>query len=380
MKRVALIVPALALTVGCSDFVPADPGGGALEMVVDGLDQPVLLTHAPDDPSRLYIVEKPGRIRVVRDGALVAAPFLDIESITSDAGEQGLLGLAFHPDFDSNGTFFVHHTDGGGDSRILRFSTLSADEADASSLSVVLEVDQPFSNHNGGHIAFGPDDMLYIALGDGGSGGDPLGHGQNRETLLGSILRIDVSSAPYAVPSDNPFVGQPPFAPEIWVWGLRNPWRFSFDRETGDLWIGDVGQGSWEEVSFIERGASAGVNLGWANLEGSACYPSDPCDPTGTLGPVYEYANGDDGCSVTGGYVYRGLANPDFRGRYFFGDFCDGWVRSFFHDEGVQSEYDHAADFGTIGSLASFGEDASGELYIVSMSGAVYRVTDPITP
>ncbi len=374
----ACTVSAALMVVGCdSTFVPPPADGGALEVFVQGLDQPVSMTAAPGDDSRVYVVEKPGRIRVVRDGELQSAPFLDIASVTASAGEQGLLGLAFDPGFASNRTFYVHHTDNGGDSRVLRFEATGPEAADPGSLEIVLEVDQPYSNHNGGDLAFGPDGMLYVALGDGGSGGDPDGHGQNRQTVLGAILRLDVSTAPYVVPPDNPFVGQPPFAPEIWAWGLRNPWRFSFDASTGDLWIGDVGQGDVEEVSWQPSSSSGGENYGWARLEGSRCYPADPCDPSDTVLPVYEYTH-DDGCSVTGGYVYRGTAYPDFQGRYFFADYCSGWIRSFFADDGDALDvFDHTDDFGTVPSIASFGEDAAGELYVVSMSGTIYRITDP---
>lgn len=376
MVAASLAVP-LAFGACDTEVVPPSPDGGALEVFVEGLDQPVSMTTAPGDDRRVYVVEKPGRIRVVLDGALQSSPFLDIASITASGGEQGLLGLAFDPGYAANGTFYVQHTDNGGDSRVLRFQATGPDAADGGSLQVVLEVDQPYSNHNGGDLAFGPDGMLYVALGDGGSGGDPDGNGQNRETLLGSILRIDVDATPYAVPADNPFVGQAPFAPEIWGWGLRNPWRFSFDRATGDLWIGDVGQGDLEEISHQPASSTGGENYGWARLEGSRCYPADPCDSAGTVLPAYEYTH-DDGCSVTGGYVYRGSAYPDFAGRYFFADYCSGWIRSFYADDGRAVDvYDHTDDFGTVASIASFGEDASGELYVVSMSGTIYRITDP---
>lgn len=361
---------------GCREtFV--QPGGEGLEVVVSGLTSPVLLT-APDGDTRLFIVEKPGRIRIVRDGDLLPTPFLDIAGQTSDGGERGLLGLAFDPSYSSNGTFYVNHTDNGGDTRILRFTTSAdPDVADATSLEVVLEVPQPFDNHNGGHITFGPDGMLYVGMGDGGSGGDPQGNGQNPVSLLGSMLRIDVSaSATYTVPADNPFVGHATWAPETWAYGLRNPWRFSFDRETGDLWIGDVGQNQIEEISFRDGSSDGGENYGWNVLEGTRCYASDPCDATGTVLPIHEYDH-DEGCSVTGGVVYRGSVTS-LRGRYFYADYCESWIRSFREDGGVASDhYDHRDDFGPVSNITAFGEDGAGELYVVSINGSVYRVTDP---
>jgi glucose/arabinose dehydrogenase len=372
-------------TAGCSDAdpstpapTPGDPAEARLELVVDGLQSPILLTHAPGDSSRLFVLEQPGRIRVIRDGTLLSAPFLDIASITSDGGERGLLGLAFHPDYASNGHFFVNHTDTNGDTRILRFVRGTSDDvADPGALEVVLEVSQPFSNHNGGHLAFGPDGMLYAGLGDGGSGGDPEGNGQDPSTLLGSMLRISVDALPYTVPSDNPFVGMAGFAPETWAYGLRNPWRFSFDRTTGDLWIADVGQSEREEISVQAAASPGGENYGWNRLEGSACYPREPCDSSGTVLPAYEYTHGE-GCSITGGYVYRGTAVSALTGRYLFADYCTGWVRSLGYEGGMVTDVvDHAPVFGSLPGVVSFGEDAAGEVYVVSLAGSIYRIVDP---
>lgn len=376
--RMVAIAITMAGAASCGDALGLDPAGGTLVMVAEGLSGPVLLTHAPDDRSRMFIVEKPGRIRIIRDGSVLSTPFLDIRSLVSDSGEQGLLGLAFHPDYDSNGFFFVNYIDSDGDTRIVRYSVgASPDLGDASSAVTVLTVDQPFGNHNGGHITFGPDGMLYIGMGDGGAGGDPLGHGQNPVTMLGSMLRIDVDQVPYRIPSDNPYIGTQDAAPETWAFGLRNPWRFSFDRSTGDLWIGDVGQDQVEEISFQPESSDGGEDYGWARLEGSRCFPSDPCDASGTVLPVHEYDR-SDGCSVTGGYVYRGDMNPDFRGRYFFGDFCQGRIWSFRLDGGAAvGLFEHTDDFGRVSDLSSFGEDADGELYAVSLSGTVYRIVDP---
>lgn len=368
----------LAVLTACGDPLGPDPSGGSLDLIADGFDSPVLLTAAPGDRSRLFIVEKPGRIRIIRDGTVLPAPFLDIGALVADNGEQGLLGLAFHPEYDDNGYFFVNYTDVSGDTRIARYSVgASADEANASSGEIVLTVQQPFGNHNGGHIAFGPDGYLYIGMGDGGDGGDPFGHGQNTATLLGSILRIDVDEVPYRIPASNPFVSTPDAAPETWAFGFRNPWRFSFDRSTGDLWIGDVGQNDFEEVSFQPASSRGGQNYGWVRFEGTSCYRSDPCDSSDTILPVFEYSH-NIGCSITGGYVYRGDLNPDFRGRYFFGDLCQGIIWSFRLDDGEAiGLYDHSDDFGRVGQLSSFGEDADGELYVVGLGGSVYRIVDP---
>jgi glucose/arabinose dehydrogenase len=376
--RSALAGTAL-LAAACSSSATApDPSGGGLELVADGLDAPLLVTYAPGDTERIFVVEQTGRIRVVRNGTLLTEPFLDIASQTSTGGERGLLGLAFHPAYAANGFFFVNHTDANGDTRIVRFfAGASADRADASSLEVVLVVPQPFGNHNGGHLAFGPDGMLYVGMGDGGSGGDPLGHGQNRATLLGSMLRMDVDALPYSIPPDNPFVADATAAPETWAYGLRNPWRFSFDRTLGDLWIADVGQNRLEEVSFQPAASTGGENYGWARLEGSDCFATDPCDATGTVLPVYEYATAD-GCAITGGYRYRGSAIPAFQGLYFFGDFCTGRIRSIPSPDARPGDaFDHSDAFGTVPGLSSFGEDAAGELYVVSINGQVYRIVDP---
>lgn len=344
-----------------------------LELVVNGLDRPIYLTAAPGDASRLFVAEKGGLIRIVRDGVLQSTPFLDISSITSDSGERGLLGLAFHPDYVSNGFVFVHHSDITGDTRIVRYEAGSADELDASSATLVLDVTQPETNHNGGQIAFGPDGMLYIGLGDGGSAGDPDGNGQNRGTLLGSILRIDVDAIPYTVPADNPFVGVGAARSEIWAYGLRNPWRFSFDRATGDLYVADVGQNRREEISIVPDGVG-GMDLGWNVMEGSLCYPEDPCDSTDRLLPVFEYGH-SEGCSISGGYVYRGSEVPGLAGRYFYADYCQNWIRSFLVTGGIATApYDHTDDVGPVARIVSFGEDNAGSLYVISQDGAVYRL------
>ncbi|HWC06515.1 MAG TPA: PQQ-dependent sugar dehydrogenase, partial [Gemmatimonadota bacterium] len=310
---------------------PDDPGPDpepALVEVADGLSFPVHLTSPPGDP-RLFVVEKSGAIRVIKDGQVLQTAFLDIRDEVSGGSEQGLLSLAFHPRYASNGRFFVDYTNLSGDTRVVEYRvSADPDRADPAPVQTILSVDQPFANHNGGLLVFGPDGMLYVGLGDGGSGGDPQGNGQNRGVLLGKILRIDVDAGtPYAIPSDNPFVGQAGRRGEIWAWGLRNPWRFSFDRETGDLFVADVGQNDREEVNARSRD-EGGVNYGWNVMEGSECFQDDDCDRAGLTLPVVEYDHGE-GCSITGGFVYRGSALPELRGHYFFSDFCSGFVRSF---------------------------------------------------
>ena len=355
---------------------PDDPGPigePTLVEVADGLDFPVHLTSPPGDP-RLLVVEKSGTIRVIQDGEVLPEPFLDLRAEVSRGSEQGLLSLAFHPDYASNGRFFVDYTNRAGDTRVVEYRvSADPDRADPAPVQTILSVDQPFANHNGGLVVFGPDGMLYVGLGDGGSGGDPQGNGQNLETLLGKILRLDVDAgSPYAVPTDNPFTGQAGARGEIWAFGLRNPWRFSFDRETGALFIADVGQNSLEEVN-ARPGDEGGVNYGWNVMEGTECFGDDACDRTGLVLPVVEYDHGE-GCSVTGGFVYRGDALPELQGHYFFSDFCSGFVRSFRLAGGAAVEERRWPELEPGGSVPSFGEDANGELYILTREGSVHRI------
>ena len=349
-----------------------------LEEVVSGLSAPVFLT-APAGDARLFIVEQAGAIRIVQNGTMLATPFLDITSRVSSTGERGLLSMAFDPQYASNGFFLVYFTDLNGDIAIERFQVSSADPnlADPAPLRILTIAHRTFSNHNGGLVAFGPDGFLYVGSGDGGGGGDTLGNGQNLNALLGKLLRIDVSSAsagqPYAIPSSNPFVGQAGRLGEIWAYGLRNPWRFAFDTATGLLYIADVGQGRIEEVN-VTAAATAGLNYGWNITEGSLCYPGDPCDKQGQTLPVLEYAHdASGGCSITGGRVYRGSAIPELGGRYLYSDFCSGWLRSFVYSNGAAAEQ---IDWGiaNVGQIFSFGEDAQKELYMLSSTGAAYRV------
>ncbi|MEE8278540.1 MAG: PQQ-dependent sugar dehydrogenase, partial [Thermoanaerobaculia bacterium] len=334
-----------------------------LTLVAEGLTQPLALVHAGDGSRRLFIVEQGGRILIHDGTGLLPDPFLDISSRVNCCGERGLLGLAFHPDYASNGFFFVNYTESSGDTVISRFS-VSGDpnRADGSSETEVLSFAQPFANHNGGQLAFGPDGHLYIASGDGGSGGDPRNNGQQLDTLLGKILRIDVDELPFGIPPDNPFVDNPSARAEIWAFGLRNPWRFSFDRSTGDLFIADVGQDRREEVDFQPAGSPGGENYGWRRMEGSLCFnPSGGCNDGSLVLPILEYDH-DLGCSVTGGYVYRGTEAPGLEGNYLFGDFCSGLIWG--ATPGLGGAWAVAELAGSDLAISSFGEDGPGELYV----------------
>jgi cysteine-rich repeat protein len=364
----------------CAGVVPVAGTAITAQRVASGLDQPLFVTAPPHDVSRIFIVEKTGRIKVVKWGALLPTPFLDLHTQVSNGSEQGVLGLAFHPNYVNNGRFFVDYTDTSGNTVVSQFQVSANPDVAAPSETAILHVTQPFANHNGGDIIFGPDGFLYIALGDGGSAGDPQGNGQNTNTLLGKLLRIDVDSAsPYASPPSNPFFGATPGLDEIWAYGLRNPWRFSFDRLNGDLYIGDVGQDSWEEVDYQPASSSGGQNYGWNVMEGTHCFnPSSGCNQTGLTLPVLEYPH-NPGCSITGGYVYRGCMMPDLRGTYFYGDFCAAFIRTFQIVNGTPTNLqDRTADLASggsvINSLSSFGEDARGELYICDLGGEVFKI------
>ena len=376
-------------------IVPSTPL--STEEVATGLSYPVFLTAPPGDASRLMVVEQTGAIRLIKNGTLVTRPFLDIEDRVKFVDEQGLLGLAFHPDYENNGYFYVYYTalDPAGQTTVSRFSVAGsdADSAVAASESIVLTQTQPYANHNGGMIAFGPSDgYLYIGLGDGGSGGDPDNNAQTGSTLLGKLLRIDVDGgSPYAVPDGNPFVGDANYLDEIWAYGLRNPWRWSFDNFNGDLWIADVGQGTWEEINLRPGWSSGGENYGWRLKEGTHCFnPSLDCDPSAaTLDPFYEYEHviGPEGyrCSITGGYVYRGCAVPELEGVYFFADYCSGEIWSLRYDGiSVQAFRDRTQEIvgGNTFNISSFGVDALGELYVLdfSASGRVLKIVPDGVP
>jgi glucose/arabinose dehydrogenase len=347
-----------------------------LDPFLSGLNQPVFIGNAHDGSNRLFVVERPGVIRVVQNGQLLPDPFLDITQLVESGGqEQGLLGLAFHPDFAHNGIFFVDYTaKGDGEPDTVARYHVSADPNRADPASAVTLIAQPdiAANHNGGMLAFGPDGYLYIALGDGGVGGSP--NGQKLDTLFGKILRLDVDHGdPYAIPPTNPYVNDPNAKPETWAYGLRNPWRFSFDRATGDLWIGDVGETKYEEIDLQPAGDKGGENYGWATMEGLHCYqPSSGCDQSGLTLPISEYTH-DDGCAVVGGYVYRGVADPSLTGVYFFGDDCSGNLWSLQRD--AQGTWQQHLELQTDLAISSFGEDEAGELYVTDLQGgAVYRL------
>jgi glucose/arabinose dehydrogenase len=355
---VALNLPTTTPTV--APFAPL-----ALELVADGLESPLFVTHAGDGSGRLFVVEKTGAIRILENGALHPAPFLDVSAkITLAGNEQGLLGLVFAPDFETSGHFYINYTSAQRDAPagaialgttiVERYAISAADpnRADPDSAFEILRVAQPARNHNAGMLAFGPDGYLYVLLGDGG--GSAIANGQDPNALLGKGLRLDVSdpAIPYQIPADNPFVtaglNGVDVRDEIYFLGFRNPWRYSFDRVTGDLWIGDVGQNIYEEINVVTQGMPGGLNFGWAIMEATHCYGAETCDTSGLTLPVAEYAHGEDGCSVTGGYVYRGSAVPGWGGHYFFID--------------------------TALTVASFGEDEAGELYVVDYAGALYRM------
>ncbi len=340
-----------------------------------------LVSNAGDGSGILYAVQQQGFILPVStDGTVSQTAFLSIDDRIKSGGEQGLLGLAFHPDYATNGRFFVDYTDLSGDTVLSEFERSSDASADPASERVLLTIDQPFANHNGGMIAFGADGYLYIGMGDGGSFGDPFGSGQNLMTLLGKILRINVDSGDaYGIPANNPF---PPgnragIVPEIWDWGLRNPWRFSFDRETGALFIGDVGQGRREEID-AENAGIGGRNYGWNVMEGTGCYAQATCGQTGLTPPVFDYGRDAGECAVTGGYVYRGAQIPSLVGTYLFSDYCTGTLWGLDAEAALSTGSAAAVQLGTTDlSPSAFGEDESGELYIVDYSaGAIYRIVE----
>jgi len=340
-----------------------NPDNYTWQLVTSNLDRPVDLQ--PDGSGRLFVVEKIGHIHIIENGQLIQAPFLNIEDRTNDnSNEMGLLGLAFHPNYSQNGYFFVNYTGSGGDTFISRFQVAGDPNlANPSSEVNLLRINQPYPNHNGGTLQFGPDGYLYAGLGDGGSAGDPMGNGQKTNTLLGKILRLDVVSAePYAIPADNPFGN------EVWAYGLRNPWRISFDPLTGDLYIGDVGQNQWEEIDYLPAGSPGGTNFGWNFREGMHNYEGNV--PNGLTDPIAEYSHGEGGCSVTGGYVYRG-SMPEWNGIYLYGDYCTGLIWGLIQ---VDGQWQKQLLFDTDFNITSFGQDQAGEMYLVSDGGGIYQL------
>jgi hypothetical protein len=353
-----------------SGFAPA--GSVRIEPVGSGLKRPVYVT-APRGDARLFVVEQAGVIRVVKDGVVLPQPFLDIQSIVHSDAEQGLLSMAFHPAYQTNGYFFVYFLDRAKHVRIERFRVSgNPDVADPESRRTILSIHKPGWEHNGGLVKFGPDGMLYIGTGDGGNLPRLWRNAQDTRSLLGKMLRIDVNNeAGYRIPAGNAFPPGGSARPEIWAVGLRNPWRYAFDRQDGLLYIADVGQGLWEEVHVVPANRGA-VNYGWSVMEGNHCYAATSCNRSGLDVPALEYGHGE-GCSVTGGFVYRGAAIPGIRGLYFYSDYCAGFLKSFRYANGAATEQ-RTWNVGSLGAVLSFGEDAAGELYILSGNGTVYRM------
>jgi glucose/arabinose dehydrogenase len=365
-RTISLVLLLFAVTAVAQDV--------ALQPIATGLDQPVALTHAGD--LRLFITEQTGTIRIYDQLGLRATPFLDIRSIVLSGGERGLLSVAFHPQYRDNGLFFVYYTNRNGDNSLARYKVMSSDldRADPSSGTILLTIPHPFfANHNGGQLQFGPDGFLYIGTGDGGSAGDPNNNAQNLNQLLGKILRIDVDhGTPYAIPPSNPFVQRPNSRGEIWAYGVRNPWRFSFDRATGDLWIGEVGQDAFEEVDFQPATSVGGENYGWRKMEGQHCYnPASNCVDAGVTFPLLEYSHAGGACSISGGYRYRGTQIPSLNGAYLYGDYCTGTI-----SKATQIGAGWFANtlFTTNLRISAFGEDLNGELYVMDVAkGIVYK-------
>ncbi len=370
-------------TVTASAKAPAktasfpDPSRFVWAQVATGLDAPTDIQFPNDGTGRMFIVEQPGRIRIIQNGQLLSTAFLDVtDRVDSQGSEQGLLGLAFHPLYSENGLFFVSYTDKQKHDVIARFHVSDAPErADPSSEVVLTSVDDPFPNHNGGVLAFGPDGYLYAGLGDGGSANDPFGNGQNTNTLLGKILRLDVNHGdPYAIPADNPFLhGEG--RPEIWAYGLRNPWRLSFDKGSGDLYIADVGQDTWEEVDFLPAGGAGGTNFGWNYREASHPFRGNPPASAHLTYPVAEYSHADGSCAVIGGYVYRGQM-LEWQGVYFYGDYCSGKIWGLLNpaDSSNSPGWTSGLLFETGKSITAFGQDPGGELYFADRNGPLYRL------
>ncbi len=389
MFRIAAVACIAGLSIATAT-PQATAGGTTLtsQRIVTGLARPVYVTAAPGDTDRIFILEQrsgnTGRIRIfdLTTNMLLSTPFLSLSVSTSS--EQGLLGMAFHPDYDSNGYFFINYTNTSGTTVVARYQVSSNPNiANSGSATTVLTISQPYSNHNGGMIAFGPDGYLYIGTGDGGSGGDPGNRAQDiTGQLLGKMLRIDVDSLPYSIPADNPFVGVSG-DDEIWAYGIRNPWRFSFDRDTGDMYIADVGQNAYEEVDVQPANSVGGENYGWRCYEGDHAYNTSGCPGSGTMVfPVHEYSHGGSPyrCSITGGYVYRGSAIPDLQGAYFFGEYCSNQIWSFRWDGGggITNLEDRTSELapnaGSIAAISSFGEDANGNLYVCDLGGEVFAI------
>ena len=376
-------------------------------LIADGYKKPVFITSYPNNAKLLYIVEQAGLIKLINDGKKLSRPFFDINKRVVNPNrpgdERGLLGFAFHPNHTNNGKFYINYMDNDGNTIISEFSTNSKLRADHKSERILLKLQQPYGNHNGGDIQFGPDGYLYISIGDGGKAGDPLNAGQDLSSLFGKIIRIDIEQKPYGIPKSNPFFGQKGKREEIWAWGLRNVWRFSFDKQTGDKYLADVGQNKWEEVNFEPASSKGGLNYGWRIMEANHCYdPKENCPTEGLIKPIIEYPNDAnhpafafriieelsfsetdvEGCSVTGGYVYRGQKIKSMQGQYIFGDYCSGNIWTLKVVNGKAINFKNRTEEINIGGgefttyISSFGQDSDGEIYIIDYNGGIYKLIE----
>ena len=376
-------------------------------LIADGYKKPVFITSSPNNAKLLYIVEQAGLIKIINDGKKLSRPFFDINKRVVNPNrpgdERGLLGFAFHPNHTNNGKFYINYMDNDGNTIISEFSTNSELRANHKSERIILKLKQPYGNHNGGDIQFGPDGYLYISIGDGGKAGDPLNAGQDLSSLFGKIIRIDIEQEPYGIPKSNPFFGQKDKREEIWAWGLRNVWRFSFDKQTGDKYLADVGQNKWEEVNFEPASSKGGLNYGWRIMEANHCYdPKENCPTEGLIKPIIEYPNDAnhpafafriieelsfsetdvEGCSVTGGYVYRGQKIKSMQGQYIFGDYCSGNIWTLKVVNGKAINFKNRTEEINIGGgefttyISSFGQDSDGEIYIIDYNGGIYKLIE----
>ena len=376
-------------------------------LIADGYKKPVFITSYPNNAKLLYIVEQAGLIKLINDGKKLSRPFFDINKRVVNPNrpgdERGLLGFAFHPNHTNNGKFYINYMDNDGNTIISEFSTNSELRANHKSERIILKLKQPYGNHNGGDIQFGPDGYLYISIGDGGKAGDPLNAGQDLSSLFGKIIRIDIEQKPYSIPKSNPFFGQKGKREEIWAWGLRNVWRFSFDKQTGDKYLADVGQNKWEEVNFEPASSKGGLNYGWRIMEANHCYdPKENCPTEGLIKPIIEYPNDAnhpafafriieelsfsetdvEGCSVTGGYVYRGQKIKSMQGQYIFGDYCSGNIWTLRVVNGKAINFKNRTEEINIGGgefttyISSFGQDSDGEIYIIDYNGGIYKLIE----
>ena len=376
-------------------------------LIADGYKKPVFITSYPNNAKLLYIVEQAGLIKLINDGKKLSRPFFDINKRVVNPNrpgdERGLLGFAFHPNHTNNGKFYINYMDNDGNTIVSEFSTNSELRANHKSERIILKLTQPYGNHNGGDIQFGPDGYLYISIGDGGKAGDPLNAGQDLSSLFGKIIRIDIDQKPYGIPKSNPFFGQKGKREEIWAWGLRNVWRFSFDKQTGDKYLADVGQNKWEEVNFEPASSKGGLNYGWRIMEANHCYdPKENCPTEGLIKPIIEYPNDAnhpafafriieelsfsetdvEGCSVTGGYVYRGQKIKSMQGQYIFGDYCSGNIWTLKVVNGKAINFKNRTEEINIGGgefttyISSFGQDSDGEIYIIDYNGGIYKLIE----